>query len=704
MIRHRSIVLFLLLMVVLSTFALPRSYRSRDLECPLCSFKNECCNGRMYDILYRTYKPGWIGPFGDELSDRGFVYHCRNCRFTCFERELLNIFFADRYYNDDSPDPADIQNAKNIMASFDFSHYEYRYKHKDLPRYFKYEIIRKLYAEGFVNDCWEWHSADIDYIFFAKVNFIIGYEYYVANRYKDATKAFERGLAQLDKFPRAKHSYKYFLYKGSIKYFLGDPIEAIRNYEKGIQLIEKDDSINGGVFKELCYLNSFFINSREVLGPFLEKPFGYLFLIRNIAFVRAFNITFDGYLLGILLFIVLLAGWVYLSKYEKGTNSRAPSYVFIFLTFPLSHELAGLFFYKFRVHQSLRSVLLVVVTWIFLYKIVRTIILRKYPGNDRLEALFSKRFRILYHSVLLLPWIMFGITTGLSPYELVRFFWGEWYHCFQNSENVGFTIVSLLFWFPVVVGIYGIHAFFSRLTPKERDGIIYSILTVFCSLVLFLIPVWFMLESRGDVNRDLFYLIVSVTWYALFIWFEYKAARPLSVRYSFFRRWTYAYNSRHWNFIRILFFFYPAFFHMFPHREHFVRNLAFMLFWPVVAVLLYAMHYGMARLFPESKQKMDYSILITILSLLVMYVAMPFADVSEYYFEDFPVVYIAGGVLWFTLWFQYKKRLGRIGESGKVPVFLEYFNNNRLFWVLERALIWLPVFYTIIWSNSIEYH
>ncbi len=144
---------------------------------------------------------------------------------------------------------------------------------------------------------------------------------------------------------------------------------------------------------------------------------------------------------------------------------------------------------------------------------------------------------------------------------------------------------------------------------------------------------------------------------------------------------------------------------MFPQIDHFVRNLVYMLFWPVVAVVLYAMHYVMARIFPRSKKKLDYSILITFLSLVVMYVAMPLADVSKYYFEDFPVLYIAGGVLWFTLWFQYKKRLELAGESGKVmPAFVGYFGYNRLWWVVESAFIWLPVIYIIIWSNSIEYH
>ncbi len=161
MIRQRSIVLFLILLTMLSTIAFPWSYKTRDLECPLYSFKNECCRGTMYDFLYRTYKPGWIIPFGDELSDPEFVYHCRNCRFTCFEKDLLNVFLIDPGYNDDSPDPADIQNAKDVMASIDFPRSEERYKNEDLPRYLKYEVIRRLYAEGFNHDYWDWGSAAI---------------------------------------------------------------------------------------------------------------------------------------------------------------------------------------------------------------------------------------------------------------------------------------------------------------------------------------------------------------------------------------------------------------------------------------------------------------------------------------------------------------------------------------------------------------
>jgi tetratricopeptide (TPR) repeat protein len=670
------------------------------LECPLCSFKNQGGHGT-FDDLENDYPtlPG-ERPFCRERIDHDLVYHCRNCRFTCFMRELRDVFRVGAINPEDRQDPEDIQYTRDVMASFDFSRYHDRYQNKDLPRYLQYEIIRKLYTREFNNEGFDREITGIDCVFFAKINFIIGYGYYHANRHEKAIEAFQRGLTHLDKFSGANNNYLYYLLRGSISYFLGDPIKAIGNYEKGIQLVEKSDWFPD-MYDEVNQLDSFFLNSKEVLGPFVEKPFSYLFYIRNIAFVRAFNITFDGYLLGILLFIGLLAGWAYLSKYERRTNSRSPSLIYIFLTFPISLELAIWFFYKFRVHQSLRSVLLVMGTWMLIYRIAGSIIQNRHSGNNNLPAIFSNRFKILYRILLFIPWIMFAIATKLTHFELLRFFWGRMSNGVMYAENLGFIVTSLLFWFPVVIGIYGVHAFFSRLTPKERDGIVYSILTVFCSLVLFLIPVWFMLKTRWKADRNLFYLVISVIWYALFIWFEYKVARPFSMSYSFFRRWSYAYNSRHWILIRILFFFYPACFYVFPQKEHFVRNLAFMFFWPVVAVVLYAMHYGMARLFPESKQKMDYSILITILSLVVMYVAMPLADVSKYYFEDFPVLYIAGGVLWFTLWFQYKKRLERTGESGKVPVFVEYFNNNRLFWVVEFALIWLPVLYIIIWSNTI---
>lgn len=617
-------------------------------------------------------------------------------------RELRDVFRVGAINPEDRQDPEDIQYTRDVMASFDFSRYHDRYQNKDLPRYLQYEIIRKLYTREFNKEGLDREITGIDCVFFAKINFIIGYGYYHANQHEKAIEAFQRGLANLDRFLGTNQNYQYYLLRGSISYFLGDPIKAIRNYEKGIQLVEKSDWFPD-MFDEVNQLDAFFLNCKEVLGPFVEKPFSYLFYIRNIAFVRAFNITFDGYLLGILLFIGLLAGWAYLSKYERRKNSRSPSLIYIFLTFPISLELVIWFFYKFRVHQSLRSVLLVMGTWMLIYRIAGSVIQKHHSGNNNLPAIFSSWFKILYRILLFIPWIMFAIATKLTHFELYRFFWGRMSNGVMYAENLGLIIASLLFWFPVVIGIYGVHAFFSRLTPKERDGIVYSILTVFCSLILFLIPVWFMLKARGDADRNLFYLVTSVIWYALFIWFEYRVARPFSVRYSFFRRWTYAYKSRHWLFIKTLFFFYPFFFLMFPQKEYFVRNLAFMLFWPVVAVFLYLLHYLMARLFPESKQKMDYSILITIWSLVVMYVAMPFADVSEYYFEDFPVLYIAGGVLWFTLWFQYKKRLERTGESGKVPVFLEYFNNYRLFWVLELALIWLPLIYAIIWSNSIGY-
>jgi hypothetical protein len=682
------------------------------MECPLCYHVNECCRaGR--SILLSHYRQFWHYPFVYEISDYWLSYHCQNCRFTIERRDFLYVFMEHNLPEAPPPLPEDIQYAKDVLGTFNFSHLHEKYKDKDLPRYHQKEIMRTLYSKGFKNTEWRMEQMGLPDTFFVKLNFIIGYEYLQVQCYDEAKAAFRQALFELnrsrDKMRKPQPpDFEYYLYLGSLNYFLGRPNEAILDYERGMKLVDRSTRLSAADIHTQLYLhNCFYQNSVEVLGTFWDHPIRFLFQIRNIFFMRAFHIPFDSTLLAILALFILAGLWIITSKFEKSLAKKQSSCLLFYLfTVPATLTLTGLVSYHLDFQYSLRSLLFITGLWSIFFLSVKKVLKKKSKLSKASEILLSPKYKILYAATLLLPWVLFIFVIDDFWLELYRLFLGNAVDYSRQIEWVITVVESLSLCLLIAVGTFTIHTLLPPHTKNGKPWKWYIPASYFFTALLFLIPFWFMLKSRGHVNSDFLFLTFGTSWYILFLLLEKYAAKPIASKFKRFYRLRYAYESSHWKFIRLLFLIYPAAFHIYPKKEYFLQHMLYLLFWPAVSGFIFLLHYLIAQTFKDSRNKLDYSILLTLLSTTSIWAAMELADVSEYFWIGTPGFYLAGGILWLTFTFQYKAYAQTQQNQGKsLPIYFTYLKYNRLQYIIEGSYIILPFIYTIIWciKYSIAY-
>lgn len=699
--QKKIALLFLILFLLSTDLAFSWLYKTRKIECPVCHYINDCCNSRCsVDLSY--YRQYWHSPFLHEMSDQCYIYHCQNCRFSILEVD---------FYPPEPPRPAeDIQYMKHVVDSFDFSHLKEKYKDDDLPRLYVNEIMLKLYSKGIQPTEWREELLGFDDMTFVKFNFIIGYEYQKLQCYDEAREAFQQALFELnrsrDKMRKPQPlDYEYYLYLGSINYFLGHPIEAIRDYERGMKMVDRSTkTFMDNNSSELYFLNCFYHNSTEVLGPFWENPIQFIFEIRNIAFMRAFHIPFDSTLLAILVWFLLAGCWVAASILEKRLNKWPRKILFWLFTLPISLIVAGMATYRLDVQHSLRSMLLVTGIWMILYLAWKRVLQRKFADYGSTHILLSKKYSRLFAGSLFAPWFLFFYASDDFMYELFRLFMfnnNDWH---SHLEWMGFTLISLLLWLFLAIGVFLIHSVLSFFFKQEKPGRRYFILSIVFTTSLFLIPVKLMIISRSSHRIDFTFLLLGTSWYVLFLLLETYVAKPLASRFKAFNRLRYAYESSHWKFIRLLFLIYPAAFHIYPNKDYFLKHMLYLLFWPAILGLIFLFHYLMAKTFKDSRNKIGYSISLTLFSTVAIYASMELADVSEYLWINTPGFYLLGGILSFTFIRQYKAYAKRLQDQGKsLPSLYAYLSYNHLWYIIEGSFIVLPLLYAIIWSNRAGY-
>jgi tetratricopeptide (TPR) repeat protein len=592
------------------------------------------------------------------------------------------------------------------MASYDLSEFGDKYKNKDLPRYAQNEIMRALYSKGFKSKYWQEDFPHVADLFFVKLDFIIGYEYLKEQRYDKARDAFEMALFEINRYKenlnRPRLNYEYYLYLGSIQYFLGFPDEAIKAYERGLGVILRMDPIKSGLDKlELYQLNCFYENCQEVMGPFVEKPISFLLGVRNIVFTRAFNITFDGFLFAILFWFVLSVFWIYSAKLEAYLTRSSLIYFTKLGKFLISLAAVALIADKFAIHQSLRTLLLICGLWFLSYFIAQKISRSRPQIRKTHHLLIWRHSKITCLASIALPWIMFLFYADRYLYELGRLFWIKGTYWRENEESIEFVFNSLLFWLLLAVGIYTIHFLLSFFVRKDRPGFIYSLAAVVLSAPLFYMLIPYLLAERHSWHTDgFFHLAIGLTWYLAFLGLEYFIARPLANQLTEFKRLKIVHSNKLWHLVRLSFLIYPAVLHADPSSSDFFFNHTYLLFWPAITGLVYILHLSMAKIFKDSRGKLDYSLLVSLLSMTLMVIAMVVANMYNEPYEDIPSFYIIGGIIWFCLILQYKpKRPHPLRPAGEPPKFFKYLYYNRLWGLIEWSFILLPILYGIIYST-----
>lgn len=705
----KPILIFLFFIFLIPPLLHPWSYSTRKIECPLCHHVNKCCHSSCL-VLLTYYRQYWHFPFVYEISDQSFIYHCQNCRFTIFEEDLFSVFLEKSSEGDQPPQPEDLQYAKEVLGTFDFSHLHEKYKDKDLPRYYQNEILRNLYSKGFKNFEWRLEQMGLPEMINVSFNFIIGYEYQQAQCYDEAKAAFQQALFELNRvrdniLVHQPPTYEYYLYLGSLNYFLDRPIEAIRDYEWGMKLVDRTTCFSFDNQHTQLYLhNCFYHNSKDVLGPFWENPFRYSYHIRNIVFMRVFHIPFDSTLLAILVWFILAGLWFSVSKIEKKISQKNSAHLFYFFTVPVTLAITGFASYFLDFQYSLRSLLLITGLWSIFFLSTKKILQKKLSLSEVTAILLSRKYMFLYAGCLLVPWLLFFYVIDDFGIEIFRLILSNAVD-FYNSTNWVMTYLKcLLVFLLATLGTYIIHVLLSLFSKQDKPGRWFSPTSLSFTAFLFFSLSWFMLKSRGHYNSDFLFLTFGTSWYLLFLLLEKYVAKPLASRFKAFNRLRYAFERSHWKYIRLLFLIYPAAFHIYPKDMFFHRYIPYTFFWPLFGGFIFLLHYLMAKTFKDSRNKLDYSILLTLLSTVSLYAAMELADFSEYLWADTPGFYLLGGILFLTFSRQYKAYAQRLQDNGKrIPTLYAYLSYNRLWYIIEGSFIVLPVLYMIIWSNRAGY-
>ena len=671
--------------------------------CPFCGTKNPL------DVVFShhgyIYNPLLHFPFDYELGNFPGIYHCKGCRFTCCEWEIEYVYGAKAGNNEPEPvDPRDIQTAREVMSTFDFSGLSPRYKTRDLPKHRQLEIIEQIYKRGFKNDVHGRTFAMHSDSFFLSLYFLMGYYYHEAQMPEKSRAAFEKALVYLEKeknrykemeryYNREPEGYYHYidLYSGSINYFLGKKRRAIQDYEIGMAKIDRLDA------PVLYHKNLFYFNSRIVLGPFIEHPLSYCFQIRNIFFSRYFNITFDEFLFSLIFWLSLIGLWILAAKHERLFSPFLP-YVF-------SLSATACFAYGFRIHESLRAILFIDAVWGALFYLAAWLLRKKFHAAGLAGKLLAVRYKTLCWLVLLTPLVMFFFTIESPVEEIRKLFWLSPLYWGNNREWIQFAFDSLKYWIPMEIGVYLIHFLFATAFKKEKPGVVRSILATATSLALFWFPAQYFLRYSKEEFPEWFFLGVGTLWFILFLILEFKIIRPLISRSPLFRQLNLSIDSQIWNIVRFTFMICPSVCLLNPGVRNFDKIFRFIPFWGVALGLIYAIHVFMARVFIKSRNKLDYSLLTTILSGLAIYLSMRYWDNTDLLDETGAALYIVLGI-WFVGFlkvYQFESERLKTG-GGSLPRFLQYVYYNRLWAVVKFLMVILPIIYAVIWNeNSYRY-
>ena len=601
------------------------------------------------------------------------------------------------------PCQEDLQHAQEVMARFDFSRFGDKFENKELPRYLQYEIMRDIYRKSFINEDWQEEYVRVDSMFFIRLNFIIGYEYYHAGNLDKAKSYFEEALFQLNRHHENPSSYEslqiHHLFLGSIQYFLGNTDEAVREYERGIKHVGIIDDVDMRNY-EVYQLNCFYENTAKICGSFFEQPFLFLTRVRNIFFMRAFNITFDAFLIALLFWLVLSCFWIFAAKAETYLNKSINIYLIRMGKFLITLAAVCLLTNSLAIHNSLRSLILISGSWFLASFISLKFIKSRHPKTQTHRLLISIHSRLICLASITLPWAMFFFVKDNYLQELDRLFrmtdnyWGD------KADWIGFTFNSLIFLLLLAVGVYAIHFLLSFFVKKEKPGFIYSLVGIILSAPLFYLVFPYLMAAKPYQYKDYNYLFTCTTWYVSFLGLEYFIARPIALQLPEFERLNIAHSSMFWHFIRILFLVYPALLSIDKNKVDFSKTLTYLPFWPVVTGLVFVLHFSMAKIFEQYRNKIDYSILISILSMAIMYIAMVAVGISDIPQEEFPIYYILWGIIWLCLVLQYKpKRPNPLRQFRESPALFKYIYYNRYWSLVEFSFILMPILYGIIYST-----
>lgn len=681
------------------------------VSCPVCQHVNACCKRNNWDLDW-DYNQYVHRPFMLVNYDLWTVYHCRVCRFTCFERDLSEIYGKTYMYGSvETPCTEDFDHTDNVVAKFDFSLYGDTYDGKDLPRYHQYEIMKKLYSKSFVNEMWQLENPIIDDIAPVKLNFIIGYEYHQAGFYDKAVEAFAESfnhLTRIMKDPKLNPRIQcgLLLFSGSIKHFLGEPYsEVIEDYEQGMRMSDVFKYHSRG--RELLIINSFYHNSIKVLGPFTEHPFRFIFGMRNIAWMRAFYIPFDASLLSSLLFIGVISLWFAGEIVPVNRWNIRRRFTFFCIVSPMTIGITNYVFYRLKVHGSLRSLLFIEGLWILLFYLFHKIIKIKFEDRKIPHTLLSTKYKLLLFLTLSIPWILFFSFSKNFEKELIRLFW-PWRDFYDGGyEWIMASIGSMKYFLILALGVYIIPILLSFFSKKKKPGFLISILSAGISASLFYFLAQSMRVSTPGDRAPLFALFMGTLWFIFFLSIEYRIVRPLAEAFPRLWRLKFSYSSLHWILVRFAFLAYPGGFVVIHLRYNLFMLLTFLIvstFWLIVSGLIFILHYFMAKIFKESVGKLKYSILVTALSISASYLSMSLADISKPYASPIPGLFILSGAIWLSLILQFKYHVRRAAESGKkTPNFLQYLHYNRLWGLIEFSYFFLPILYAIIRANKTGY-
>ncbi len=651
------------------------------------------------------YNPLLHFPFDYEIGNFPSIYHCRNCRFTCAGDHVEYIFGASDGGNDpDPPDPKDIQMAREVMETFDFSHLSPRYQSRDLPKHRQLEIIEKIYLEGFTNAIFGRYFTRYSDRFFLRLYFCMGYCYHEAQMPEKSRIAFEKALVYLEKEKnrykemerienREPEGYYHYidLYSGSINYFLGRTRRAIQDYEKGMAKIDRrEDPV-------LYHKNLFYFNSRIVLGPFIEHPLSYCFQIRNIFFSRYFNITFDEFLFSLTFWLSLIGLWILAAKHERLFSP--------FFPYVISLSATACFAYGFQVHESLRAIFFIGAVWGGLFYLGDMLLRKTFHAAGLAGKLLGAKYKTLSWLVVLTPLVMFFFTVESPVEEIRKLFWLSPLYWHNNREWIQFAFDTLKYWIPVVMGIYIIYFLFATIFKKEKPGVIRSILATSISIALFWFPAQYFLRHSKDSLPEWFFLAVGTLWFILFLLLEFKIVRPLISRSPSFRQLNLAIDSQIWNVVRFMFLIVPTVCMVNPGVRNFDKIYRFIPFWGVVLGMIYAIHVLMAKGFTKSRNQWDYSILTTILSGLMIYFLMVYWNNTHPLYETGAALYIVLGVLLAGILHLYEFELCKgVERGGSTTQDFKYFYYNRFWGVVKILTVILPIIYAIIWNENSYIH
>jgi hypothetical protein len=615
------------------------------------------------------------------------------------------------YGSVETPCTEDFDHTDNVVAKFDFSYYGNKYDGKDLPRYHQYEIMKELYSQKFINENWQLESPIIDNIAPVRLNFIIGYEYHQAGFYDKAVEAFAESFKHLTRIMKdptlePQKRCELLLFSGSIKYFLGEPYsEVINDYEHGMRMADAYKYWSRE--RELLIINSFYHNSIAVLGPFTEHPFRFAIGMRNIAYMRAFYIPFDASLLSILLFIGMISLWLAGEIVPVKQWNIRRGFLFFFFVSPITIGIANYVFYRFKVHGSLRSLLFIEGLWIFLFYLFHKVIRNKFAEREIPQAMLSFKHKLLFILTLTIPWILFFSFSKDFEKELRRLFW-PWQEFYDGGYKwITSSLGTMKYFFILAIGIYILHVLASFASKNKKPGISSSILSAGASAFLFYTIARGMQVSTPDDQAPLFVLFVGTLWFVLFLVIEYFIIRPVAEKFPRLWRLKFSYTSIHWILIRLAFFAYPGGFvviHLRYNLFMLLTSLIVSTYWLIVSGLIFILHYFMAKIFTESRDKIKYSILVTTISITASYLSMSLADVSKPYASPVPGLLILSGIFWLSLILQIEYHVRRAAEKGKkTPKLFQYLYYNRLWGAIEFSYIFLPILYAIIRANQTGY-